>query len=244
MSEKINKLNDINILRYPGGKSRAIKILDKYIPQNIDVLYSPFFGGGSFERHVQQQHNIKIYANDKFEPLFNFWNSLKINNNKIIEEVQKLHPISKEQFTEYKQQLQNNNIDNFIRASYYFAINRSSFSGSTTSGGFSQESSKLRFNNASIDRLKKIDISNIEFSNEDFTSFMDKIPNDKFIFLDPPYYLGKKSKLYGNNGDLHEEFNHDELYEKLKNKKLWLLCYNNCDYIKDLYKDYYISSES
>jgi len=54
----------------------------------------------------------------------------------------------------------------------------------------------------------------------------------------------KKSKLYGTNGDLHEEFNHYELYEKLKNKNLWLLCYNNCDYIKDLYKDYYISSES
>ena len=118
------------------------------------------------------------------------------------------------------------------------------FFNGTTSGGFSEESSKMRFNMKSIDRLDKINISNIQFSNEDFTNFIDNIPDNKFIFLDFPYYLGIKSKLYGNNGDLHENFAHDELYNKLKKNKLWLLCYNNCDYIKNLYKDYHIISES
>jgi len=233
-----------NILRYPGGKSRAIKILNKYIPADIDVLYSPFFGGGSFEFNIQQKYNIKIYANDKFTPLYNFWNTLQSDKDNLIKYIKNIHPITKEQFNEYKIKLQNKDISNLERASYYFAINRSSFSGSTTSGGFSEESSKMRFNMSSIERLDKINISNIEFSNKDFTNFIDNIPDNKFIFLDPPYYLGTKSKLYGNNGDLHENFDHNELYNKLKNKKLWLLCYNNCDYIKNLYKDFHIISES
>jgi len=60
------------------------------------------------------------------------------------------------------------------------------------------------------------------------------------MFLDPPYYLEKKSKLYGNNGDMHENFNHVQLFDLLKNEKHWIMTYNNCDYIKNLYKDYII----
>ena len=51
-------------------------------------------------------------------------------------------------------------------------------------------------------------------------------------FLDPPYYLEKKSKLYGNNGDMHEDFNHNELYNCLKDRKNWIMTYNNCEFIK------------
>ena len=70
---------------------------------------------------------------------------------------------------------------------------------------------------------------------------MVNILNDKtLIFLDPPYYLEKKSKLYGKNGDMHEGFNHEGLYKTLSNKTNWIMTYNNCDYIKKLYKDYKI----
>lgn len=141
-----NNNNNMSVLRYPGGKSRAIKILEKYIPSDIDTLYSPFFGGGSFELYIQNKYNIKIYANDKFEPLYNFWNELKINNNKVINEVEKIYPITKEKFTEYKKLLFDKKIINCERAAYYFSINRSSFSGSITSGGFSKESGEKRFN--------------------------------------------------------------------------------------------------
>ena len=39
---------------------------------------------------------------------------------------------------------------------------------------------------------------------------------------------------------MHENFNHELLFELLKTKKNWLLTYNNCDYIKNLYKDFLI----
>ena len=60
------------------------------------------------------------------------------------------------------------------------------------------------------------------------------------MFLDPPYNLEKKSKLYGNNGDMHETFNHKLLFELLQTCENWILTYNNCDYIRNLYKDYII----
>ena len=39
---------------------------------------------------------------------------------------------------------------------------------------------------------------------------------------------------------MHENFNHTLLYEVIKTKKNWLITYNNCEYIKNLYKDYLI----
>ena len=40
------------------------------------------------------------------------------------------------------------------------------------------------------------------------------------MFLDPPYYLENNSKLYGNNGDMHEDFNHEKLFNILKSKDM------------------------
>ena len=64
------------------------------------------------------------------------------------------------------------------------------------------------------------------------------------LFLDPPYYLENRSTLYGNNGDMHDTFDHDKLYECLKKNKNWFMTYNNCEYIKDLYKDFKIIETS
>jgi len=233
-------------LRYPGGKTRAIPILETYILNDLKELYSPFFGGGSFELYIKKKFNIKVYANDKFEPLYNYWNCIKLNKAKLIEEVKKMHPLTKEQFIICKTNLTDITCDKFTRAACYFAINRSSFSGCTMSGGFSEVAANQRFTSSSIDRLDKTDLSNVEFTNQDFADFIKNIPNnsDKFIFLDPPYYLGKGSKLYGNKGDMHEKFDHEMLFDNLKNKDNYILCYNDCEYIRNLYKDYIIVSAS
>jgi site-specific DNA-adenine methylase len=52
-------------LRYPGGKTRACKILDEYFLKNfekdkISTIVSPFFGGGSFEFFLQNKYNFNI----------------------------------------------------------------------------------------------------------------------------------------------------------------------------------------
>ena len=127
----------------------------------------------------------------------------------------------------------------------YFVINRCSFSGATLSGGFSRESMKSRFTESSIDRLRDVDTSKITIENKngvDFIESYSSISDDKttLMFIDPPYYLGKGSKLYGNKGDVHTEFNHEELHFVLKTKTRWVLTYNDCEYIRTLYSNFII----
>lgn len=239
-------MNNISPLRYPGGKTRACKVIDNIILEyfnldEFDNLISPFFGGGSFEFYFQNKYNYKLIVNDKFTPLYNFWRQIKINKSDLCEELRKIDKITKEDFINYRKTILELNNNILEQAKQYFIINRCSFSGATLSGGFSEEASTKRYTSSSIDRIQKLDLSNIELYNLDFEEFISEKSNEKsIIFLDPPYYLNKHSKLYGNNGDMHENFNHEKLFDLIKTKKNWILTYNNCDYVKNMYKDYII----
>ena len=244
-NELINTTN-ISPLRYPGGKTRACKIIDNVILQhfdikNFDTIISPFFGGGSFEFYMQNKYGLKLMVNDKFTPLYNFWNQVKINKNILCDELRKINSVSKDQFTDYRNTIMNLNNNILQQSIQYFVINRCSFSGSTLSGGFSKEASSKRFTPSSINKIELLDFTNIEIYNDDFYDFLNNFTNNNtLIFLDPPYYLENKSKLYGNNGDMHEGFNHQLLFESLNIKQNWIITYNNCEYIRNMYKDYII----
>ncbi len=248
MDEKKNiKISNKSPLRYPGGKTRACKPLDAILIDNFELcdfdnIVSPFFGGGSFEFHLQNKYNLNIIANDKFTPLYNFWNVCKKRKNILCSKLYKnIGNLSKEKFLELRRKIMNEK-NKMNQALYYFIINRCSFSGATLSGGFSPESSTKRFTKSSIDRVKQLNLSKFTISNEDFEEFINENGDNSknLIFADPPYYLEKKSKLYGNNGDMHENFDHKRLFKCISTKKNWLMTYNKCEYIKKLYKDFTI----
>jgi DNA adenine methylase len=236
-------------LRYPGGKTRACKLLEKIVAERFDVskiqtLISPFFGGGSFEFHICTQFGINVIGNDAFSPLFHFWHHCAHNNSELCEKIMELYGnVDKELFSNMRQDIMNQE-DSLQQAAHYFVINRCSFSGATLSGGFSKESSKKRFTLSSIERIKKLALTDlvnrVSFANTDFEEFIEsnyKNDGTTLMFLDPPYYLEKGSKLYGNNGDMHVGFDHRRLRDVLRDKRNWIMTYNSCEYIKELYAD-------
>jgi len=237
-------------LRYPGGKTRACKPLEVILNEHFDMnsfntIVSPFFGGGSFEFYIQNKYQLNILANDKFTPLYHFWTVCKHDKNKLCNELhRKINCIEKEHFTSIREKIMDED-DKLNQSIMYFIINRCSFSGATLSGGFSLEASKKRFTKSSIDRIQQLDLSQFDIYNLDFEDFMNKNNTDgNLLFLDPPYYLKKDSKLYGKNGDMHENFDHEKLHKCLSTKKIWFMTYNNCDYIKNLYKNFKIIETS
>ena len=239
-------MNNKSPLRYPGGKTRACTILynlfkQHFQPSHFDTVISPFFGGGSFEFYLQSQCGYHILGNDKFKPLYSFWSSCKEHKEELTNQLESVKEVTKDNFSAYRNQIVS--LENELeQAYYYFIINRCSFSGATVSGGVSDEASKKRFTASSISKIKNIDLSTTDFLNLDCIDMIDNyaISDKQFLFLDPPYYLEEKSKLYGYSGDLHEGFNHEALFNCIKDRKGWMLTYNNCDYIKELYKDFLV----
>jgi DNA adenine methylase len=199
-------------------------------------------GGGSLELVLSKDRTV--YAYDAFYPLYNFWDCLLTDKDYLVEQVKKFHPLDKETFKALRMLLrgyapsQGKSVE---LAAAYFAINRSSFSGATLSGGFSQQAADGRFNENSIKRLANFDAPNLKVG---FLGFEESIERHKnqFLYLDPPYFLEEKSKLYGKNGDMHEGFDHKLLHSLLTNRQNWLLCYNDCEFIREHYSDYEIIS--
>ncbi|TLD85064.1 DNA adenine methylase [Helicobacter sp. MIT 11-5569] len=237
-------------LRYPGGKSRAIKFLQHYFPKDFKEYREPFFGGGSVGLHLAQcyrQKKTQFYANDLNYDVYCFWQTLKNQSNDLIAQIQTI----KQQFNNgrelYKMLLgrREENLSDFQRAVDFFILNRITFSGVVDCGGYSQKAFESRFTQSSIERLKNICgiLKFFHFSSDNYQTLLQKKGKNVFIFLDPPYFSATKSKLYGKKGDLHKDFNHHLLCENLKNTPhRFLLTYDDSDFIRELYKDFYLQT--
>jgi DNA adenine methylase len=229
-------------LRYPGGKTRAIKTLEKYVDThfpNETMIVSPFFGGGSFELYMADK-GYTIHANDLFLPLYTFWKTIQVNCDDVSKLVRSLMPVDKAKFHELRSNILEVKSD-IETAAYYYVINRCSFSGSTFCGGFSAQASTGRLNDLSLKTLETVNLKNIHISNYDCIEFL-RQHSDNLIYADPPYYIS--TYIYGRDGDLHKQFDHESFANEIKKHPKWILSYNDCEYIRNLYSDCRIYEES
>jgi DNA adenine methylase len=234
-----------SLLRYPGGKTRALKHIIPHFPKDLTEMVSPFFGGGSIEIHYASQ-GVRVHGYEIFEPLVNFWQQVLDKPEEIGYLLESLfHPCSKEMFIHYQKKQNWTHMDDThvmwkeFRACMYYALNRSSFSGATMSGGYSKQAATHRFTPSSIDRLKEFSCPSLSVELSDFTHSLARHDADTFIYADPPYMVDKPV-LYGDRGSTHKYFDHVGFATAIKQKNNWVLSYNPHPEILELYKDYEI----
>ena len=277
------------VLRYAGGKSRAIKKITPFVEPYSEIV-SPFLGGGSLEVHWALEGK-KIIANDVFDILVCFWNQLLANPDGLADELQKITPdkktyaiikeslmctpqvqnMLKDWTTDfYKckkiEKLDNNNnpimgdngkvvkvkepriinsLEDVILAAYYYFNHNCSYGP-----GFLGWASDIYMNqkkwNKAIQKIRDFSVPNMEVHNESFETFIPKY-KEKFMYLDPPYYLKKDddNKMLGGIYPMknipvhHNEFDHEKLRDLMLNHKgNFVMSYNNCETIREWYKDF------
>jgi len=213
-----------SILRYPGGKTRAVNELKKYIPEGTKEVLSPFFGGGSFEFYLETI-GIKVYGYDNFELLCNFWQKVKETPTDLFWELPTT--VGKDCFYLMQKEIliEPNPLK---KAAMFYTLNRCSFSGTILSGGMSPN--HPRYNKEAQIRLAKFD-TKIKVNQLPFEKSIPK--HDCLIYADPPYLISQS--LYGNKGDMHKDFDHKLLSDILNARGNFLLSYNNSEEVKDLY---------
>ena len=231
-------------LRYPGGKSRACKKIDPYIPElrNYDEFREPFIGGGSVAIHVTKKYpTMKVWVNDLYEPLVNFWKQLQCNGvqmkNKLLElKYRYCDPASaKALFLSSKDFLAEQTDDDFWRAVSFYVINKCSFSGLTESSSFSKAASEGNFTLKGINKLPGYSdiIKNWDITNLSYEELLDEeSERNAFVYLDPPYDI--KDNIYGKKGNMHKEFDHDLFAKSCNESNLHqLISYNSDQLVKD-----------
>ena len=239
-------------LRYPGGKSKAIKTLSPWFPKTISEYREPFIGGGSIAIEITKSNpDIPVWINDLYVPLYNFWVQLRDSGEELSERVReekqrtldegdkdKVTASAKELFNRYKTEIDTYN--DFEKAVAFFIMNKCSFSGLTENSTFSKTASNSNFSLVGADKLAQFSklIRKWKITNIDYSEVMKEHgSSDTFVFLDPPYDI--KDFLYGKNKEMHRKFDHerfaDDVYICVHK---FMITYNINDRLKELYKNY------
>jgi len=239
-------------LRYPGGKSKAIKTLSQWYPKVISEYREPFIGGGSIAIDITKANpNIPVWVNDLYVPLYNFWVQLRDRGEELSERVReekqrtldegdrdKVTAKAKELFNRYKEEI--DTYGDFEKAVAFFIMNKCSYSGLTENSTFSPTASNSNFSLVGADKLVQYSqlIKNWKITNIDYSEVMKGHGSkDTFIFLDPPYDI--KDFLYGKNREMHKKFDHDRFADHVSHcVHKFMITYNVNERLLELYKNY------
>jgi len=236
-------------LRYPGGKSRATKFLLPKFPKNITEYREPFLGGGSIAIAFTRKYpNIPVWVNDLYNPLYTFWCVLRDEPKELYECIKGYKEdygtpeLARELFNLMKDTINHPEADDIYSAAAFYIINKCSFSGLSEASSFSEQASESNFNMSGINNLpyySKI-IKNWKITNLNYYELIHtQSPVGTFWFFDPPYDI--KDNLYGNKGDLHKGFDHQQFHAYMTQgniKDKWMITYNDNETLQEWYKDY------
>lgn len=225
-------------LRYPGGKTRAINKIKLLVPESFDEYREPFLGGGSFFVYMRQTHpELKFWVNDVNPELYFFWKHAQIDSEELarqVLEIKKNNSNGRKLFDRLVT-VDVATLTELERAIRFFVLNRITFSGLVEAGGYSQQAFDQRFTMSAIERVAPLGelLQDVKITNLDYRKLLEKGDKTIFTFLDPPYLKAAKSRLYGRNGVLHTDFNHDEFAKATKNcKHSWLITYDDSPEIR------------
>lgn len=225
-------------LRYPGGKSRAIQRMRHLLPDNFDEYREPFVGGGSFFIYLKQKRpSLKIWINDLNPELYYFWRYAQIDSENLAREVSKIKKerLDGQHLFDELVGINVKSLTEFERAVRFFVLNRITFSGVVESGGYSRHAFESRFTESSIQRVAKLGhiLEGVKITSLDYSELLANGGKEVFTFLDPPYFKATKSKLYGKNGVLHTNFDHEKFATEMKKcKHSWLITYDDSPEIR------------
>ena len=234
-------------IRYAGGKSLAVGHVVELLPDNVKRVVSPFFGGGSIEIAMSKELGLEVIGYDIFDILCNYW-KFQIEKPKLLyKKLKELKP-NKKTFERIRLILNDvwkkkTKLDPLTLAVYYVYNFNLSYGP-----GFMGWSSDIYLDETRykrmLENIRDFNPKNLKVECADFREVIKNHPND-FLYCDPPYYIGKDSKMFKGIYPMrnipvhHNGFPHEVLRDLLKNHKGgFILSYNNCPTIREYYKEF------
>ena len=213
-----------------GGKKLLRKEIIGNFPDKVE-RYVEVFGGAGWVLFGKEPSKLEVF-NDINGELINMYRCIKYHPTAVQQELEFMF-MSREQFFDYRDKNLKGMTD-IQRAARYFYIIKASFGGDKTSFGTSRKNivNATDYLSEVAERLK-----NVVIENKDFLGLIKTYDRPNALFYcDPPYYGTEK---YYNTGFSEEQ--HIQLRDILTQiKGKFILSYNDCEFIRDLYKNFNI----
>lgn len=237
-------------LRYPGGKVCLLDMVSNILRLNKlerGHYAEPYAGGcGLALALLFNGHVSDIHINDIDRPVWSFWHSV-LNRTEEFIELMETTPVTLRQWRKQRRVLSESS-DTLELGFAAFFLNRTNRSGIIKNagviGGLKQDGRytvDCRFNKEElarrIRRIRKYR-GRIHLHRKDALKFIDHVernlPSETFLCIDPPYFH-KGSSLYTS---FYKREDHEDVADRiLELQTPWILTYDYCDEIHDLYTE-------
>ncbi len=208
-------------------------------------MYSPFLGGGAVEKYMMENFANRLIANDIDFGLINFYRCVSKDFKMLHVEIQTLVTsvgpvLTKDVFNSLQSSLLHRSMYpssrvNFKLGALYFLVWYTSFNHSCVKGsGLSSQRQRIHNMDAMRYIANAIPVKHAHLSCLPFHDFLMKVPKDAMLYLDPPYFTARKQY----NG--HKGFDHGLLRKMLQSRTSWVLSYDDCPQVRNMYKGFKI----
>ena len=243
-------------LRYPGGKSKIYESVKNLIVANGyegRTYVEPFAGGFGIGISLLSEGVVQAAILNDFDAhIYHFWHSVLYDTENLLRLISDT-PVSIEERERQKMNYQDADAEPLYDGFATLFLNRVNFSGIIKGGpigGLDQAGTykvDCRFNKedikSKIETIAKLK-GKIKLYNKDAgylirLSLM-KMKSPMFLNIDPPYVV-KGSRLYTNFFTEGDHLNLQRVIIKhLDEKYPWIITYDDCGLIRDLYKQFHI----
>jgi len=254
--EKIVKKNSLvsPVVKWVGGKRQLLDVIIPLLPKQISFYCEPFLGGGAVLFFLQPE---KAIVNDLNTDLIAVYEVIRDDVEELIA-LLKEHKNTAEYFYTIRNLDRDKNIYQSLskleKASRFIYLNKTCFNGLfrvNLSGEFNTPFGRYKNPNITNESVLRavseyFNMSNIMFYNEDFAKTLDRVKENGFVYLDPPYDpISGTANFTNYNKDgftREEQIRLKHCCDILDKRNVKFMLSNSAtDFIKDLYKDYYIT---
>jgi DNA adenine methylase len=240
------------LLKWVGGKRQIMSSIIALLPKDIKTCQyvEPFVGGGAVLFYLQPK---KAITNDFNAELINVYRVVKNHLDALITDLKK-----HENNTEYFYKIRNvdripdyKNLTDIERASRIIYLNKTCFNGLYRVNNAGQFNSPFgNYKNPNIVNeptlravSKYLNENDVELLNEDYETILNKLKQNTFVYLDPPYHpISVNSNFTGyvqGGWDKSDQIRLREACDKLNDRGIkFLLSNSSANFIKEQYKHY------
>ncbi len=218
-----------SFISWIGGKKLLRKKILEQFPENYG-RYIEVFGGAAWVLFGKEEKGMEVY-NDINSNLINLYRCVKYHPEALQKELDGIL-MSRELFFDAIQEVKG--LTDIQRAARFFISIKESYG--TTLDSFGVRPKDMRkaadFLKVASERLNKVVIEHLDF--EHLIKTYDR--EDALFYLDPPYY--STEKYYPDRFMLEDHIRLRNCLDNVKGK--FILSYNNCEEVKELYSGYQV----
>lgn len=229
------------IVKWQGGKRKELPHIRSFIPDNISNIAEPFCGGAAVAFDCAKP----AYLNDTNPHLINLYQVLAnpAHFNFIVDYISSLKAnpqLLSDKYYAARKLINSTDGTNLERAIAFLVLRQQCFSGMeryNRQGGFNVPWGRYKTFACGLSIDHHHFLRNATLSCLDAIDFIDTLPVNTFIFIDPPYI----NRLGYKDGDGGLEL-HTRLAKKLKVTKLpFLLVHSDDPFYRQAYTDFTIT---